>query len=304
MDKQYIDTVRLLLEVAPRVFRNSRFAMKGGTALNLFVRNLPRLSVDIDVVFVEHTMPREAALAEIASSLSQLVGELKGSGLSARTLSTQEGEEAKILVGKDKAQVKVEVNYNFRGTLLPVEKRPIVAEAGELFSVEVNLPVLGEDELYGSKMVAALDRQHPRDLFDIREILAANGLGEGVVDCFVCYLAGHSRPIHEVLFSTDQPLDLAYEGEFLGLTRESVSLDELKEARSHLRACLANALELRHRDFLLSVARAEPEWSLMPFEHLAELPALRWKQENLRKLKKTNPEKFRKQADELLKRLG
>jgi hypothetical protein len=303
MDKQYIDTVRLLLEVAPRVFRNPRFAMKGGTALNLFVRNLPRLSVDIDAVFVEHTMAREAALAEIAVSLSQLVGELKGSGLSARILSTQDGEEAKILVGKNAVRVKVEVNFNFRGTLLPVKQRPMAREAGEIFSLDLNLPVLAEDELYGSKMVAALDRQHPRDLFDIREMLAANGLGSGAVDCFVCYLAGHGRPIHEVLFSRDQPMDLAYEGEFLGLTREPVSLDELNEVRSDFRARLAPALQSRHLDFLLSVARAEPEWGLMPFQHLAELPALRWKQENLRKLKKTNPEKFRKQTDELLRRL-
>jgi hypothetical protein len=54
MDKIYVDTVRLLLDKAPHVFHSDRFALKGGTALNLFVREMPRLSVDIDVVYTDH----------------------------------------------------------------------------------------------------------------------------------------------------------------------------------------------------------------------------------------------------------
>jgi predicted nucleotidyltransferase component of viral defense system len=62
MDKAYVDTVRLLLNTAPEVFHSGVFAMKGGTAINLFVQNMPRLSVDIDVVYVAHAKPRAAAL--------------------------------------------------------------------------------------------------------------------------------------------------------------------------------------------------------------------------------------------------
>ena len=62
MNQQYVDTVRLLLAVAPVVFRSPRFALKGGTALNLFVHDMPRLSVDIDVVFIDHTLNREDVL--------------------------------------------------------------------------------------------------------------------------------------------------------------------------------------------------------------------------------------------------
>ena len=50
MDRSYADTLRLLLSVAPIVFEEPAFAMKGGTALNPFLHDLPRLSVDIDVV--------------------------------------------------------------------------------------------------------------------------------------------------------------------------------------------------------------------------------------------------------------
>jgi predicted nucleotidyltransferase component of viral defense system len=67
MNQNYIDTVRLLLAIAPAVFASGRFAMKGGTALNLFVQEMPRLSVDIDLVFVDHRLDREAALQVIAA---------------------------------------------------------------------------------------------------------------------------------------------------------------------------------------------------------------------------------------------
>ena len=58
MDKTYIKTVRLLLEIAPAIFETPNFAMKGGTAINLFVENMPRLSVDIDVVYANHARDR------------------------------------------------------------------------------------------------------------------------------------------------------------------------------------------------------------------------------------------------------
>lgn len=67
MDKTYADTVRLLLAVAPDVFANDIFAMKGGTAINLFVRDMPRLSVDIDVVYLPWQTPRDEALQAINS---------------------------------------------------------------------------------------------------------------------------------------------------------------------------------------------------------------------------------------------
>ena len=61
MNTSCIDTVQLLLKVAPVVFASGRFAMKGGTALNLFVQDMPRLSVDIDVVYTDPTASRAVA---------------------------------------------------------------------------------------------------------------------------------------------------------------------------------------------------------------------------------------------------
>ena len=54
MNQIYLDTARLLTQVAPFVFTDGTFALKGGTAINLFVRDMPRLSVDLDLVFTDH----------------------------------------------------------------------------------------------------------------------------------------------------------------------------------------------------------------------------------------------------------
>ena len=302
MDKAYVETVRLLLEIAPHVFRAPRFALKGGTALNLFVRNMPRLSVDIDVVYADHRPAREEAMKEIADELAASKTQLASIGIEAVFARTQAGEEVKLLVQRAKSQVKVEVNFVFRGTVLPVETRSLVQPASDLFTTALSLPVLAEPELYGSKLVAALDRQHPRDFFDVRGLFQGSGLTAEIVECFVCYLAGHNRPIHEVLFSRDLDMTPAYENEFQGMTRDDISLADLIAARDRLRHELKASLTAGQKQFLVSFAGGQPEWKLMSCPHLAEMPAIRWKLENLAKLKKGNPAKFQFQTDELRKR--
>jgi predicted nucleotidyltransferase component of viral defense system len=210
MTPDYIDTVRLLLAIAPTVFASGRFAMKGGTALNLFVQDMPRLSVDIDVVYVDHRPDREAALRIISAELVTMKAALKAKGYRATLPANTQGDEVKLVVGNDATQVKVEVNFVFRGSVLPVETRSLVATAQDLFTTDVAIPVLATPELYGSKLVAAMDRQHPRDIFDVLHMLDRFGWQGQFVDCFVAYIAGHNRPVHEVLFPKTKPLEPAF----------------------------------------------------------------------------------------------
>ena len=303
MNREYIETVTLLLEIAPRVFQSRCFAMKGGTALNFFVQEAPRLSVDIDVVYVDHAKERNAALAEIADELAGTKQKLEKLGFDVRIVSTQHGEDLKLLVSNEQNQVKVEVNHVFRGSVLPVETCRLTAAARELFGTDLSVPILTVPELYGGKLVAALDRQHPRDLFDILGMYQRFGLGESIVECFVSYLAGHNRPIHEVLFSRDQDMAAEFEKEFSGMTNVPVTLLQLHETRQRLRRELPKAITDGQKRFLISLANGEPEWGLMTCRHLEQLPAIRWKVLNIAKLKKTNPEKFRQQSDELQRQL-
>jgi hypothetical protein len=275
--------------------------MKGGTALNLFVHDMPRLSVDIDLVYLDHSKDRGGALAEISRALTATAQELNRLGIETRVTGTKNGDESKLLIRRGDIVVKVEVNHVFRGTLLPVEPLGLSSAARAQFALSSPLPILAVPELYGSKLVAALDRQHPRDLFDVAAINQHTGLTPAAVDCFVGYLSGHNRPIHEVLFSRDQDIVEVFEGEFQGMTKVPTTLSALLDTRIRLRAELSALLTDAHKRFLLSLAAAKPDWSLMPFPHLQELPAIRWKLLNLEKLRSLNPARFREQTDELQK---
>lgn len=298
MNQIYLDSVRLLLDLAPDLFRSRLFALKGGTAINLFFRNLPRLSVDLDLVYCDHTLGREQALATIREALAEAQKRFKRRGIESRFGGT-DGEETKLLLERSGVRVKVEVNHIFRGTLLEPVQRPLVEEAQSLFFTELTVATLPEDELYASKLVAAMDRQHPRDLFDVLGLFEAGGLNETIVECFVGYLAGHNRPVHEVLFASKSDIRDVYQNEFIGMTRTAVEMEELVEVRARLFRELPRALSEAHRSFLLSLVRAEPEWALIPFPHLREMPAIRWKLQNLEKLRSANPLKFREQSDKL-----
>jgi len=303
MDKFYVDTVRLLLATLPEVFAFPKFALKGGTALNLFVQNMPRLSVDIDVVFTDHLTARAEALKEIATGLGAAQRQLKARGIDSELINSAHGEETKLFVKQNNLAVKVEVNHVFRGTILPVTTMPLNQKARDLFTTEVSTPVLASVELYGSKIVAALDRQHPRDFFDIVQMFAETGLTSAMADCFICYLAGHNRPVHEVLFSRDRNMRMVFENEFQGMTRDPVSLEQLEHARNRLRKELMEKLTREHRRFLFSVLECEPQWDLIQVTHLKDLPAVRWKIQNLQKLKTSSPRKFEQQAAALRERL-
>ena len=299
MDKTYADTVRLLLAAAPDVFANDIFAMKGGTAINLFVRDMPRLSVDIDVVYMPWQTPRDEALAAISGELDGIANRLAKQGMRTRKVASKDLGDTKLLIERDDNQVKVEVNVVFRGTVLPIERRPLTPGTAEMFSAELALPVLATAELYGSKLVAAMDRQHPRDLFDVWQMFMSDGLSDAAVECFVTYLAGHNRPTHEVLFGNDKNIAGEYHNNFTGMTTEPVSLDVLLETRTRLRAELPQRLTGNQRRFLMGLTRAQPDWSLLQCRHAAELPALRWKLENLQTFQKRRPDNFEMQAKAL-----
>jgi hypothetical protein len=299
MNSRYLDTVRLLLDVAPEVFSQGGFAMKGGTAINFFCGNMPRLSIDIDVVFTDHTLSRDAAIEDISSKLKEIQECVGRRAIIAEFRPLPAGEEIKLFLRRVDAMVKVEVNYVFRGTVLPVVQSRLAEEARTLFTLDLQLPTLDRSELFGSKLVAAMDRQHPRDLFDVAKMYEQGGLNPEIIECFVCYLAGHNRTIHEVLSPNNQDLSRPYENEFVGMTKDQMSLQHLEATREKLKKDLLEGLESRHREFLLGLVQCTPDWSLMKCGHLAELPAIRWKLQNLEKLRTKDRKRFDLQYQEL-----
>ena len=265
---------------------------------------MPRLSVDIDVVYTDYSTPRPAALKAIGEGLDHARKQLVKFGLEAEVSATRAGDEIKLFIRRGGVQVKVEVNHVFRGTVLPVETRALNAEAKRIFTTDLSAPVLATPELYGSKLVAAMDRQHPRDIFDVRGIYKTTGLNADVVECFVCYLAGHNRPVHEVLFSNYVDLSAPFENEFQGMAQCPITLAELQKVRTKLKKELPSKLADNHRQFLIGLVSGEPDWQLMKCPHLEKLPAIQWKIQNLARLSKSNPKKFAQQAEELRTRFA
>jgi hypothetical protein len=88
------------------------------------------------------------------------------------------------------------------------------------------------------------------------------------------------------------------------LSSSNPTAEQLERARTRLRKELSEKLTVAHRRFLLSVADGQPEWELMGFSHLREMPALRWKLQNLAKLRSANTRKFEHQAAALRDRLA
>jgi hypothetical protein len=304
MNPSYLATARLLVEVAPLVFESGGFALKGGTAINLFLREMPRLSVDLDLVFTNHQMPRAEALAAINEGLRASRDRLLKRGFMVRAVSASDIGETKLLVRRDDLSVKIEVNTVIRGTIHPTRMMSLSPAASDVLMADLELPLLSPEEIYGGKLVAALDRQHPRDLFDVMELFERGGVTPEIRRAFVVYLASHNRPLHEVLFPKPKDIRLAYEGSFAGMTREAVSLDALLETREKLFRELPASLDANERDFLRTLALARPDWSLLGIPHLEELPAIRWRLQNLEALARKQPERLRTLADALDARLG
>lgn len=303
MNQTYLDTARLLTQVAPLVFVDDTFALKGGTAINLFVRDMPRLSVDLDLVFPDHTLPRDEALVRINEAIRQAAERLKKRGLQVHAPAAAEGE-TKLLVRRGPVQVKIEVNFVMRGTVRPVRQASLTPTARDVLLADLEIPVVSLEDVYGGKLVAALDRQHPRDLFDVMQLFAHDGITPGIRRAFVVYLASSNRPVHEVLFPPLRDIQYDFTHNFHGMTAEPVPLDALLAAREHLLHEIQLGLDEEERRFLLSLVAGTPEWARLGIDHLEHLPGVRWKLQNLAQLQKTNAKKFAEQADLLAARLA
>lgn len=301
----YRRTVALLLRIVPIVFASEAFALKGGTAINLYMSPVPRLSVDLDLVFLPLGLSRADALSEISLELAGIGKRAGQLGLSTRRVKKIAGDDSQLLVSDGETEVMMEVNLVIRGSVLPPRIMQLDPAAQELFATDVSARLLTPAEVYAGKSVAALDRQHPRDLFDIWIRNQSRVFASEDLNVFAVYLASHNRPPHEVLAGRDKPLESLYESSLIGMaTGVMPTIRELEATRAHLRQQVLTHMPPEGRAFLLSFFDCKPDWTSLPFADLSRLPALQWKLENLEKFKKTRPKDFAQQNEALIKLLS
>ncbi len=195
-------------------------------------------------------------------------------------LQTHNPDEMRIIVTTDDAQIKIEVSPVARGTLYPPQERDIVGAVEEEFGFAA-LPVVSLPDLYGGKLCAALDRQHPRDFYDVKMLLDTQGIDCSIFNGFIVYLLSHNRPLSEVLNPRWKDITEPFQNEFSGMTFEEVSLEELKEVPERMLSTLKTHFTQQDFDFLMSFKRGEPDWNLAPEPHIQNLPAVQWKLRNI-----------------------
>jgi len=137
--------------------------------------------------------------------------------------------------------------------------------------------VVSFEDLFAGKLHAALDRQHPRDLYDVKLLYENEGLTDALFRTFLIYIAGSPRPAHELLNPNLTNLEQPYEREFEGMTIAPVGIADLDATRDRLIADVQSRLDENARSFLLSLHDAEPNFEAIDLTQAAEFPAVRWK---------------------------
>lgn len=298
MTDQYKRQVDLLLQVLPEVANEDCFALHGGTAINLFVRQMPRLSVDIDLTYIL-IEDRQTSLDKISEALIRISTRLERAIPKAQI--ALKPAISKLLISNQGAQVKVEVNQTNRGVLEDPVSMILCDQAQQEFDAFCEVSVVPFDQLYGGKICAALDRQHPRDLFDVKLLLENEGLTGEIKPGLILTILSSKRPIHKLLNPNLLDQRSALTNQFEGMTVEGFSYEQYENTRQELIKAVQRILNDQDKEFLLGFSKAEPDWSIYNFEHF---PSVQWKWQNLVKLKTDSPEKHQEQYKSLLSQLS
>ena len=280
----YYHQVALLIAVLPLVAEETCFALKGGTAINLFVRNMPRLSVDIDLTYLP-LENRQTSLAAITMALNHIAQRISKvlPNTTVDELKDAQGNVLKLMVLRQGVKIKIEVSPVMRGSLLTPVTMDIDPQVENQFSY-ASMPVLDRHELYAGKLCAALDRQHPRDLYDVNILLEHEGITDALMNVFMVYLISGNRPIAEMLSPHPVSLAVAFNEQLSGMTVDGTNIQMLEETRKTFIQQINNKLTDNHKQFLLSFKAMQPEWHLLDAGDVSHLPAVQWKLLNLKKM--------------------
>lgn len=291
--ERYMAQVRLLTRTLPLIAEEPVFALKGGTAINLFHRDMPRLSVDADLVYLP-IQDRQETLAGIDAALQRLTQRVERSLRGAGVHAAGRTDEVRLKIRHGNAAVKIETSPVMRGTVKPPETRRVTPRVEDEFGF-AEMTLVAFEDLFAGKLVAALDRQHPRDLYDVRLLFEHEGITDELFRTFLVYVASSNRPPHELLDPRRVDIEPVFHAEFAGMTVDPLPLAELEAARERLVTELRARLDTNAMRFLLSLHDGAPDFDVIGLPQAAILPAVRWKLHNLERLRNSDPEKHERQ---------
>jgi hypothetical protein len=188
------------------------------------------------------------------------------------------------------------VNTINRGVIGDVENRRLCITAQEKFDQFFEMKTVPKNQLFGGKIIAALDRQHPRDIFDTMRLLDKEPLDEEIIKGFIFCLLSSSKPMHEILAPVFKDQQSAMNTQFKGLTDVDFTYSVYELQRNRLLDAILKSLNGQHLHFLRSVAENKPDWI---FGDWSNYPGISWKLINLMELEKNNKSKFQEQIEAL-----
>jgi len=285
----YKPQVALLLSVLPEMAKEECFALHGGTAINLFVREMPRLSVDIDLTYIP-LEDRKTSFENINDALARIKGNVEAVVLNAKVI--HKPIELKLQISNGIAQIKVEVNQGIRGIIEEPVNMQLCERAQEAFDAFCEIQVVPSGQLHGGKICAALDRQHPRDLFDVKSLLDNEGFNDEIKKGFLFGLLSSKRPLYELLYPNLLDQRSAMANQYEGMSEEGFTYEDFEKTRNRLIKTIHESLTNEDKKFLLNFEKGAPDWEVYDFK---DFPAVQWKQQNLQKLKEGNPQKHQEQ---------
>ncbi|MBN2818778.1 MAG: nucleotidyl transferase AbiEii/AbiGii toxin family protein [Bacteroidales bacterium] len=293
MNNIYKEQVRLLLRILPVIYREVDFAVHGGTAINLFIKDLPRYSVDVDLTYIP-LGPRAKSFAEIDKKLVAISQQLKRAvpDINIRKVPN------KLLCTLGRSTVKIEVNGIKRGIIGPTIEMTLCDKAQEEFGMYCKARIVPVEQLYGGKISAALSRQHPRDLFDFNymETDKIVNLKRG----FMFALLGSDKPVVESL--SPHPINQreALENQFRGMTDIPFTYENYETTRERLISFINGLLSEEDKGFLVSFEKGDPQWEKSFYSDFSDYPSVQWKLFNVNKLKIQDPAKHRLEVEKLV----
>ena len=297
MKSIYKNQIALLIDILREVAKEDNLALHGGTAINLFHLDMPRLSVDIDLTFIPFSDNRSEDLSKIRQSLEAVKNGLKTTFPHIRFEDERRAEEElKLLCTKDNATVKMEVNQINRGLIAEPCTKVLCHRAEEEFNRFCEIKTVSVGQLWGGKVNAALERQHPRDIFDIKNMLQTVGFTEEIKQGFLFFLLCGKRPIDEVLNPNFADRRVVFESQFAGMTDDGFNYAEFEKIRADFIPLVSSSLTDKEKDFLLSFVEGNPNWKDFDYSNY---PAIKWKLLNINKLKQENPAKHRESVKKL-----
>lgn len=283
LNSKYIEQVSLLIDLLPIIFTDKRFAIKGGTAINLFVLDFPRLSVDIDICYLP-LLPRDLALTDIKNFVLYLSRSFNSMGFKTREKRTAQGNESTIFVQSKSAEVKVEINLVMRGAVHQPSIKMLVPAAKGMFERSCEINCLHIYDLYGGKLCAALDRQNPRDFFDLYLYFRGNTYSRGLHETFMIYLLSSKRPMSELINPNKQNLKLSFDRVFVGMTLMDIDCTKLEETRDNVFLLVKDGFTNKDKEFLISFKKGNPRWDLFSVSNAQNFPSIKWKLHNIQSM--------------------